>query len=343
MRLFNINISSDRLFRLLFHLLFWSLLLGFPFLNSMGNEDYSRYIRKTFPAALAYVPLFFLITEFLTPKIFRKKGVGAFFLSLIPLIAAFIFLQLFLREWLVHNKIDFHFRQRSIWFTSIIVLMVAAVATAYSLITSMVSQEKARQEERQERLQSELSFLRSQISPHFIFNILNGIVYLIRSGSKLAEPVTIKLSELMRYALYQSADDQVPLSQELDYLENYIDLQKIRFGEDVDIRLNTQGNAQGQIIEPMLLIPFVENAFKHGVGMVIDPIIDITVQFDEKKLFFEVKNKIGPEGAEDKDFSSGIGLRNVVRRLELLYPGRHDLDIIPSEEWFKVKLQLNFT
>lgn len=332
----NLNITYDKLFRLLFHILFWGMLLGWPFLNSAGNEDFRRFVVKMIPVSLTYIPLFLLNTELLIPRILRKRGVSPYLLSLLLLILGFTVLQLVMRDWILDRPL----KQSDYFFTMVFVLMVTGIATAYGFITDLVDQEKARQEERQERLQSELSFLRSQISPHFIFNVLNSIVYLIRSRSELAEPVTIKLSELMRYMLYKSPGVHVPLERELEYLKNYVELQKIRFEEDVDIRLRIEGDAGGYVIEPMLMIPFVENAFKHGVGMVPDPVIDIAVRIAGRSLTFTVQNKIGPEQAEDKDSSSGIGMRNVQRRLELLYPGQHRLEIDNDGETYEVTLLL---
>jgi two-component system LytT family sensor kinase len=337
MKLWNFNITYDRLFRLLFHILFWGMLIVWPILNSAGNENFRRFVIKMIPVSLTYIPLFLLNTEWIIPRVLRKRGVASYLLALVLLVAGFTALQLGMREWLVRPV-----RPNDLFFTLVFVLMVTGISTAYGFITDLVDQEKARQEERQERMQSELAFLRSQINPHFIFNILNSIVYLIRTKSGLAETVTIKLSELMRYMLYDSLGEQVPLEHELEYLKNYVELQKIRFEEDVDIRLHIEDTPRGQTIEPMMMIPFVENAFKHGVGMIADPVIEILVQFDEDRLSFTVKNKIGPEPAEDKDPSSGIGLRNVKRRLELLYPGRHRLDIEETEEWFVITLHLEF-
>jgi LytS/YehU family sensor histidine kinase len=182
--------------------------------------------------------------------------------------------------------------------------------------------------------------LRSQISPHFIFNVLNGIVYLIRSKSEQAERVTIQLSELMSYMLYESDGEQVTLEKELKYLENYIQLQRLRFEDDVQIDFEVNGQISTQMIEPMLLIPFVENAFKHGVGMIESPLIDIKVICDEKSLVYRVKNKIAPETPEHKDRSSGIGLKNVRRRLELLYPDTHEFSVQQMEGWFEIALKL---
>lgn len=334
------KIPSEWWVRGVFHLLFWTYLLGLPFLTWGGTEEGRRVLLQLFPLMLTNIPLFFINTNWLAPRLLRRHGIRLYIPSVIALAILFIMIQVAMKSWLLHCtfikelkdplRVIFH------------VFFVSAVSTGYAMATIFAQQEKAREQERQERLQSELSFLRSQISPHFIFNILNSIVYLIRSRSALAEPVTIKLSELMRYMLYESADTQIPLEKELQYLENYVELQKIRFEEDVDIRLQIANKAGAQIIEPLLMIPFVENAFKHGVGLIQEPMIEVSVQFDERELFFTVRNKIAPEGPESKDNSSGIGLRNVTRRLELLYPDAHRLEVKQEDNWFIVQLNLQF-
>ncbi len=334
------KIPAERLLRWLFLTLFWGIWLGMPYLSQDDDAKHRQFMLSLLPVTLTNIPLFFLNTELLIPRVLRKRGIAPYLLSVIGLIMAFVVIEGILKNWVLCDyaqKMALHTR-KSFFF----VFFITAISTGYGLITHLVGQEKARQQERQERLQSELSFLRSQISPHFIFNILNSIVYLIRSKSTLAEPVTISLAELMRYMLYESSDAQVPLEKELDYLKNYVELQKIRFGEDVEVRMNIQGEPTDQIIEPMLMIPFVENAFKHGVGLVIDPVIDIQVRIEQTSLFFTLRNKIAIDQPEDKDSSSGIGLRNVSRRLELLYPEAHTLQINKEEGWFVVELHLKF-
>ena len=341
MNLFGKNISSDQLTRWLFILTFFGIWFVSPFI-SFDNDDGHRqqFFFKILPASLTSIPMFFLNTEWLAPRLLRKRGLAAYLLSLLGLALFFIVLQGIMKNWLLApdcKGIAFHAYK-----ALFPVLFVAAVSTGYAMVIYMLEGEKTVREERQERMQSELSFLRSQISPHFIFNILNSIVYLIRSKSPLAEPVTIKLSELMRYMLYESNDAQIPLEKEVSYLENYIELQRIRFEEDVEIRLNIEGEIAGQLIEPMLMIPFVENAFKHGVGLVAEPVIDIDLKFNEKEMLFKVRNKITPETQADKDNSSGIGLQNVRRRLELLYPEAHRLELNRTGEWFVAELWLAF-
>jgi LytS/YehU family sensor histidine kinase len=144
----------------------------------------------------------------------------------------------------------------------------------------------------------------------------------------------------MRYMLYDSDQTMVPLTNELTYLENYIDLQKMRFDGNVDFIFEVKGDPASHMIEPMLLIPFVENAVKHGVGLVDKPFIYVELSFTEQGLHFQVKNKKGKEEQVFKDPSSGIGLKNVKRRLELLYLKKHSLTIQEDELNFSVDLNL---
>lgn len=325
----------------MFHALFWTYWLVMPFLSPDEDERHRQYMLRLIPVMLTNIPLFFLNTEWLVPRILRKHGVPAYLLSVVTLAFSFFLLQGVIKGMLFHKPVLISPREyMPIVFS---VLFVTAVSTGYGLVSFLISEERSRQAQQQERMQSELSFLRSQISPHFIFNVLNSIIYLIRSKSALAEAVTFKLSELMRYMLYESGDAHIPLAKEISYLKNYIELQKIRFEEDVDIRLSIEGDAAVQMIEPMLMIPFVENAFKHGIGMVHQPLIDIRLDIHPDDLHFYIRNKISGDPAEGKDNSSGIGLRNVKRRLELLYPDAYRLDIQEGSEWFEVTLYLRFS
>lgn len=329
--------------KIIFHIFLWGIWLYLSLSNIKEEEFYDKAIIITTLIVLIHIPLFIVNTEWLIPKILQKKGVSTYFWSLVVAVAIFTLFHNFILDGLNDNlNIVLQHRGFKTSRGLIALVLVTAISTGYGLLNYVVTQEKQQQEKQKERLQSELSFLRSQISPHFIFNILNSIVYLIRTKSDAAEPVTLKLSELIRYMLYESENAQIPLEKEVSYLENYIELQKVRFEEDVKIELNTEGVATTQNIEPMLLIPFVENAFKHGVGMVIDPTIDIDLKIKDNALSFSVKNKIAPETATEKDSSSGIGLKNVQRRLELLYPNAHELIIKKENGWFEVTLNLKF-
>jgi two-component system LytT family sensor kinase len=147
---------------------------------------------------------------------------------------------------------------------------------------------------------------------------------------------------LIRYMLYESENKQVLVEKEVGYLENYVKLQNVRFGEDVKIDLKLIGNPGSMMIEPMLLIPFVENAFKHGVGFVKDPKIEILIKASEGEKFeFSVKNQTSNERRETKDPNSGIGIKNVTRRIDLLYPDAHKLEMKQENGFFEVYLELD--
>ncbi len=323
--------------KVLFHVVFWSAFLGLPILSA-GDERFRHYQMQLLPISILLVPLFFINTQVLINRILKKNGYGLYVLSLTLLAGLFFFLSYFGRKIILEPRM---WERQNIWFILFPILFVAAVSTGYGLIIYLIEQEKDRRQEHEERMKSELSFLRSQISPHFIFNILNSIVYLIRSKSDMAEQVTIKLSEIMRYMLYYTPSDQVLLSQELEYVDNYIELQKIRFEEDVKIDLAIHGNPGQQRIEPMLIIPFIENAFKHGVGLIMDPFIDVRIDIDGSSFYLTVRNK--KSTIDTKDKASGIGLPNVRRRLELLYPDKHTLKVEEDDRYFQIMLNLELS
>jgi len=191
-----------------------------------------------------------------------------------------------------------------------------------------------------EKLASELAFLKSQINPHFLFNTLNNVYSLAFKKSDDTPDAIIKLSKLMRYMLYESNENQVFLSKEIEYLHNYIDLQKLRLPNTIKIIFNVEGDIEGRLIEPMLLIPFVENAFKHGISYVDNSKISISIKLSAYELLFVIENKINNAKITEES-GSGIGLSNVKRRLTLLYPNKHTITINDNNDEFKVTLKIN--
>lgn len=218
-----------------------------------------------------------------------------------------------------------------------------ACSTAYRLVIDKIQHDKLNREKENENLRTELSLLRSQVSPHFMFNVLNNMVALARKNSAQLEPSLIKLSSLMRYMLYEADAEKVPLYREAEYLQSYIDLQQQRFGKNVLLNVCLKITDEHCEIEPMLLIPFVENAFKHGTGLIEQAYIDINLKTENDTVIFTVENKFNPASAEIKDKTSGIGLTNVKRRLNLLYDKKHTLHIETKDNIFKVSLKLFLT
>ena len=173
-----------------------------------------------------------------------------------------------------------------------------------------------------------------------MFNVLNNLASLARKKSEQLESVIIQLSHLMRYMLYDSGEKKVTVEKEIQYLESYIDLQKLRFGKEIEVSFSSAVKDGTLPIEPMLLIPFLENAFKHGVGMIKDPRIEIHLSIENHTLTFHIRNRYSLSQADTKDSGSGIGIQNVRRRLELLYKDLHDLKIWSENDWFMVELKL---
>jgi len=185
---------------------------------------------------------------------------------------------------------------------------------------------------------SELALLRSQVNPHFFFNTLNNIYSLVYQKSDDAPEALMKLSSIMRYMLYDATTDKVLLEKEIEYLKSFIELEKLRLRNKDYVTLQINGTAEGITIAPMLLIPFVENAFKHASRTVPSPGIMISIDILPLEIIFEVKNFIRKNQQAPKDQQGGIGLINIRRRLELLYPQKYSLDITTTEDLFVVKL-----
>ncbi len=194
---------------------------------------------------------------------------------------------------------------------------------------------------KEEKANAELALLRSQVNPHFFFNTLNNLYSLVVHESDKAPEVILKLSDMMRYTIYEGKKDKVPLNEEVDYLQCYIDLHKIRYQKEVYIRFEKPKDADEVSVAPLLFIILLENAFKHGVeslreGAYIHAYLR-TYQ-KEGKVVFEIQNNFDDQDSEGKQ---GIGLENLKKRLELLYPNRHRLDIVKEEGVFKVNIELN--
>lgn len=331
------NWLNRKWFKIAVHILIWAIIILSNYIFNYGNERVNSF--KTLNAATNFfrAGIFYFNAWLLVPRlIYRKK-----YLQYISALIALFFTMMLYHAALfpILAPIKFHFFSASAH-NIIAFIITITISTAYKLILDKSEEDARTNEMLKENLKTEVSFLRSQISPHFIFNVLNNIVALVRLKSDELEPTVMKLSALMQYMLYET-DKKVSLQDEILYLENYIDLQKQRFSDFIKITADFKIPSEHYIIEPMLLICFVENAFKHGEGMIQDPMIHIALHCDNNKLYFNVNNKYNHLENELKDKTSGIGLANVRRRLALLYPEKHNLAISQSEGFFYVLLQLD--
>jgi LytS/YehU family sensor histidine kinase len=210
------------------------------------------------------------------------------------------------------------------------------VVIFFSLILRVSS--RWRETER-EKMNAELSYLKAQINPHFLFNTLNSIYSLAIMKSDETPTAVVKLSGMMRYVLSEATTDFVSLEKEIIYIKNYIDLQKIRFGESISLEFSINGTTNGKKIAPLILISFIENAFKHGINAEEDSVIRIKINITAEELFLNVFNKKVAVHISEEN-KSGLGVENTRNRLELLYSKRHKLSIYDAEEQYLVELSI---
>ncbi len=328
------------------HILVWTALFLLPYILALQVEDGGPRFELTRKILLLnsimnilWAATFYLNTLIFVPRLLFRKKIFLFIIGNIIFFAGVVLFNRWLYGVLITEQPYSLFN--GITFNALFFLFFALIGTVFKSVSDRVRMERIAQERESENLKTELSFLRSQISPHFLFNVLNNIVALVRLKSEELEPTIIKLSSLMQYMLYETDEDKVLLRSEVDYLQSYIDLQKLRFGDRLALNVDLKLKEDWHAIEPMLLIPFVENAFKHGTGLIKDPEIDISLQTSDNRLTFRVKNKyIEKDIAKDK--VSGIGLANVQRRLQLLYGNNHSLHLDKSNDWFTVTLEITF-
>ncbi|MFB2117821.1 sensor histidine kinase [Parapedobacter sp. 2B3] len=214
-------------------------------------------------------------------------------------------------------------------------LFFMLLSTAVYVISSNFKTREDRKNLETEKLNAELAFLRSQINPHFLFNSLNNIYSLAYQKSDKTPEAILKLSAIMRYMLYESNEEYVLLEEEINYLENYIELQKLRFKEKVYVDLHVNIDEKGHRIMPLLLISFLENAFKHGVSTDPDKPIRIDISVQSGRLHFNAENA---KNQVNKDQTKGVGLTNLRRRLQLGYPDRHTINVVESEHYYSSEL-----
>ncbi len=322
-----------------FHILAWVVLFSLPLLfHREPDQTRLNWNAILNPRSLIFdaccILFFYLNSGVLIPRFLNRKKIGVYITIIIFLFIVFLNL-------LNIIPMQGHKRgiQRESFFAIFPYLFIWAMSTVYWFVTDKIKTEQLLKEKENENLKTELSFLRSQVSPHFLFNVLNNMVAMARLKSDQLEPSLIRLSGLMRYMLYESDEASVTLLRETEYVNSYIELQKIRYAKTLNIRVDMDPG-DNQLIEPMLLIPFIENAFKHGTGAIADPVIEISLKIAEGLIDFRVKNKYDPANEEIKDRTSGIGLPNVIRRLNLLYDQKHILSIKKEIGWFMVSLQI---
>jgi two-component system, LytTR family, sensor kinase len=257
------------------------------------------------------------------------------------LLSAFIALELLNANFYSFSHLHGGHLSSVFWISLIIYMVIISISFAVFFTREWMAHEKQRREMIEYKLTSELNFLRSQINPHFLFNTLNNLFSLAQKheNNELASGI-YKLSGLMRYVLYDSSADKVSLANEMIYIKDFIGLNKLRYDEsEVKVDISVAGDPGACSIAPMILIPFIENAFKHGVRAEAHSTILIKIECGAGKVHFHCRNPIFNNPSVTGE--GGIGLENVRRRLALLYPGRHRLDIENDGSTYSVDLELD--
>lgn len=343
----------------LLHLLFWALgcwILNEAFvlesvqeLNFNGvvqtvvQKNYTMFLPIAFgligKAALAYIHAFFLLPRFLKNKKRWIYGAGllaalAFSFGLeASLNSLYHLAHPAKKDWLFFPGPGLNF---------LLNLLFLAVSGAYVLAKNHIRDQKVNQQLRQEKLTAELNFLKSQVNPHFLFNTLNNLYTIAeRGGDTELSGGIAGLAGLMRYMLQDAKADRVPLEKEVAYLQNVLEIHQLRLEEtdNVLVAFNVQGALTGAIA-PLILVPFVENAFKHGIRYKENSFVKIDFRVTDNRLYFTVVNSLFPEIRSGLETPSGLGLENVKRRLALQYPDKHHLEIHQETTVFKVLLEL---
>lgn len=327
----------------LIHISIWFfLLLVLFFVNGRGQNEETVivvFLYGAFNIAIFYTQYFLINPLFIRDnKYWRAIGYMALVLAVSAVIKYAVALQYeesILRYGDHQDKIFTPFQY--LVAASITGLFFMMLSTAVYVIVDNFVQRQHRKNLENEKLNAELAFLKSQINPHFLFNSLNNIYSLAYQKSEKTPEAILKLSEMMRYMLYESNEDAVLLTDEINYLHNYIELQKLRFKEKIFVDLQVDIDQADHRIMPLLLISFLENAFKHGVSTDEHKPIRIVIKVSSGRLYFKAENA---KSHLNKDQTKGVGLNNLKRRLQLGYPDQHTINIVESEHYYSSELFL---
>lgn len=329
-----------------YHYLFWTirLIVTFSFYKNMNKEDIIiQLFQLMLIVIMAYTNILYLIPTFYKKKKFLRYTFYSVSLILFITLIARLYLAFFTRwGWASLNWFEYFdmcFRHSSLYLLSLFL----------GLTDDWKRQEKRLSDMQTEKIKAELNFLRSQVNPHFLFNTLNNLYSLALEKSDKTPEYILKLSNIMDYMLYESNEMEVPLEKDLDNLKNYIEIERIRHLDGSKIQFEIEGNVKSQMIAPLILLPLVENAFKHGLNARFeDNFVKALICVEDQKLsFFIENNKNTPnngqntEGASFEEKGHGIGLQNLYKRLELFYPKRHFIEIRGNAKSYAVLLKLD--
>ena len=328
------------------HSLLWLFFLAITAIQSYAQ--FSKIPNGFFFLNLIFITVFYLNYLVLIPKLLlNKKIILYIFISLVIILFIIFIVEPFLKTAIKspffndkpNNNFLKHRNPRiNLKPPILLLLLFFGLSTCIKLVSEWYKSEKERTIVASQKVNSELSFLKAQLNPHFLFNTLNSIYSLANKKSDDTTVAVVTLSELMRYMIYEANEEFVSLEKETEYIKNYISLQLLRLKDSSGVKINIHGDLNYKI-EPLLLISFIENAFKYGTDYKGKTDINIKISTDNNQLQLKVYNLSSLQSTIDKN--SGIGLENIQNRLNLLYPNAHTLEITNRKKSFEVNLKIN--
>ncbi len=329
------------------HLLFWMLLFGgWYYFRYQDFSSTNKALLVTLVKVIDLAIMVYITNYLLIPKLLYKKSYKLFgFLFFIMVVTSSLFKIYVIATILNPNSevsvFDKYLKVR-VYDNVIPHFLLVSTGAAFKLLIDYAKAQRRLGDMAKEKAEAELSFLKSQINPHFLFNSLNAVYFLIDKSNAEARNALHKFSEMLRYQLYEVKDEKIPIEKEISFIQDYIDIQRLRRDEKCSVKINVDADVKNFFIEPLLLVPFVENSFKHlshFSGEKSNEIkIDLARENGEMKFF--IKNTTEEKPLSEQKQHGGIGLSNVKRRLELLYPKKHELVINEHGGWFDVRLKM---
>ncbi|HLO37026.1 MAG TPA: histidine kinase [Lacibacter sp.] len=327
----------------LHHVIIWMLVFGTWFMFRYdGYALPATAFKVTLIKVIDLAALVYFTNYFLIPKLLYKKHYFLFAIILISLIVTSSLLKMNIIGRMTNNPalLNFSGNLKARVYDNIIPHFFLVLAgAAFKLMFDYTKMQTKMADLAKEKAEAELSFLKSQINPHFLFNSINAVYFLIDKENKEAREALHRFSDMLRYQLYEAGGDKIPIEKEVDFLSDYVSLQKLRKDDQYRVEFSATPDVKGFSIEPLLLISFVENAFKHISHNNHDNYVKVELSKTNGSMHLFVENT--KEDTITNDKVGGIGLQNVKRRLELLYPGKYDLRIQDNPELYTVNLKLH--
>ena len=329
----------------LHHLLFWLAVFGlWYYFRFQDFPTKMLAIKVTLVKVIDLALLVYVTNLILIPKLLYKRKYLIFSIVYFVMIAASTFWKInIIGNMVIQQEFNIwdNFKTR-VYDNFIPHLLLVSTGAAFKLLVDYANAQRRIGEMAREKAEAELSFLKQQINPHFLFNSLNSVYFLIDKNNEEARNALHRFSEMLRYQLYECNGEKIPIEKELSYLNDYVKLQQLRKAENFEIKFNHAETVKNFFIEPLLLNPFVENSFKH-LSHFEKELNEVKIRVDRTgdKMIMNVYNTKKP--GLNGNTGGGIGLANVKRRLELLYPTKHKLSINDNEKWYKVTLEIDIS